>query len=135
MRVGRDVAGDLGEMQVHGLGVDLRQHESGGFLGLGAGGSEEVGRLVALIAGLPRPAAAARPLSGQLALLADPGFVLEPDLDPLPRRFLADGGNDQLGQFFLNSACASGADLGCCGRAEIRLKPSAGTSLPMPRSW
>ena len=43
--------------------------------------------------------------------------------------------SDQLGQFFLNSACACGSDLGCCGRAEIRLKPSARTSLPMPRSW
>ena len=29
----------------------------------------------------------------------------------LPRSLVADGGGDQLGQFFLNSACASGSDL------------------------
>ena len=75
------------------------------------------------------------PLPGQLALLADPGLVLEPDLELFARCFLADGGCDQLGQFFLNSACVAGSDLGCCGRAEIRLKPSARTSLPIPRSW
>jgi hypothetical protein len=87
-------------MQVHGLGVDLRQHQGGGLLGCGTGGGEQVGRLVALVARLSRPGSPSRPLAGQLALLADPGLVLEPDLDPIPRRFLADSGNDQVGQFF-----------------------------------
>jgi hypothetical protein len=100
MRIGGDVAGDLGEMQVHGLGVDLRQHQRGGLLGCGTGGGEQVGCLVALVARLPRPATAACPLSGQLALLTDPGLVLEPDLEPLSRRLITDGGDDQLGKFF-----------------------------------
>ena len=74
-------------------------------------------------------------MPGQIALLADPALVLEPDLDPFAGSFLADGSGDPVGKFFLNSACASGSDLGCCGRAETRLKPSARTSLPMPRAW
>jgi len=49
MGIGGDVAGDLGEVQVHGLGVDLRQNESGGLLGLGAGGGKQIGGLVALV--------------------------------------------------------------------------------------
>jgi hypothetical protein len=84
-------------MQVHGRGVGLRQHESGGLLGFGTGGGEEIGGLVALIARLPWPGPAPRPLAGQLALLADPGLVLKPDLDPLALCLLADGGNDQVG--------------------------------------
>ena len=63
MRIDGDVAGDLGQMQVHGRGVDLRQHESGGLLGLGTGGGEEIGGLVALIARLPWPGPAPRPAS------------------------------------------------------------------------
>ena len=31
---------------------------------------------------------------------------------------------------FLNSACACGSDLGCCGRAEIRLKPAPAPACP-----
>ena len=117
------------------VGVDLRQDQGGGLLGRRADGGEDIGGGVALVARLSRPAAAARPLPRQLALLADPGLGLEPDLELLGRRFLADGGSDQLGQIFLNSACVAASDLRCCGRAEIRLKPSARTSLPMPRSW
>ena len=90
---------------------------------------------VSLVFGLSGSAAARCPLAGQPALLTDPALVLEPELEPLAAGLLADGGRDQVGQFFLNSACASGADLGCWGRAEIRVKPSAVTSLPMPRSW
>ena len=63
MRIDGDVAGDLGQMQVHGRGVDLRQHESGGLLGLGTGGGEEIGGLVALIARSPWPGPAPRPAS------------------------------------------------------------------------
>ena len=76
MGIGRDVGRDLGEVQVHGRGVDVRKDQGGGRLGRRADGGEDIGGGVALVARLPRPAAAARPLPRQLALLADPGVPL-----------------------------------------------------------
>jgi len=95
---------NLGQMQVHGRGVDIGKNERGGLLGRRANGGEDVGSRVALVLGLPRPAAPARPLPGQLALLADPALVLEPELERSARSLVADGAGDPLGQFFLNSA-------------------------------
>ena len=47
---------------------------------LGTDGAEDVGRAGALILGCGRPRAALGPASRDLVLLADPGFVGEPDL-------------------------------------------------------
>ena len=63
MGIGRDVGRDLGEVQVHGRGIDVREDQSGGLLGRRADGGEDIGGGVALVARLPRPAAAARPAS------------------------------------------------------------------------
>ncbi len=135
MAVGGALLADLGQMQAHGLGVDDGQDERGGSTAAGADRAEQVGRLMALVPGLTRTGATRRPLSGELALLADAGLVLEPDLKPLAVALRANGRRDQLGQFFLNSACRSGSAWGCTGRAEIREKPSERRILPMPRSW
>jgi hypothetical protein len=87
-------------VQVHRRGVDIGQDERGGALAGRAYRGEEVGGGVALVAWLPRPAAAARPLPGQLALLADPALVLEPELEPSALRLVADSGGDPVGKFF-----------------------------------
>lgn len=50
MAVGCDVAGDLDEMQVHGVGIGMRQDEGGTDVAVGADGAEEIGPLVALVA-------------------------------------------------------------------------------------
>ena len=71
-----DLGRDLGQMQVHGRGLDQREDERGGPLARRAHGREAVGGGEALVLGLPRPAATACPLAGQLALLADAGLVL-----------------------------------------------------------
>ena len=54
MGIGGDVAGDLGEVQVHGLGLTCGRTRAAVFVGLGAGGGKQIGGLVALIARLSR---------------------------------------------------------------------------------
>lgn len=51
MRIDGDVAGDLGQMQVHGRGVDLRQRERRRSSRPRDRRREEIGGLVALIPG------------------------------------------------------------------------------------
>ena len=48
---------------------------------LGADGAEEMGPFGALIMGRAGPHAPLRPAPARLVLLADPHFILEPDLD------------------------------------------------------
>ena len=91
---------DLGQMQVHGRGVDIGQDEGRSPAAGWAHRSEDVGGLITLVARLMRPGAAASPLAGQGALLADPAFVLEPELEPPALRLVADGSGDPVGKFF-----------------------------------
>jgi hypothetical protein len=78
MRTRRDPAADLGQMQVHGFGIGLRQHQSRANTARRTNGAEDVRPVVALIARRGRPAALPGPDMGQAALLADTGFVLPP---------------------------------------------------------
>ena len=77
---GCDGFGDLGEMQVHRLGIAGRQDQGRALALFRADGAEDVGRGGALIAGSARAGAALRPAAGDLVLLADASFVLEPNL-------------------------------------------------------
>ena len=70
-------------MQVHGLGIDERQHQPGAGCPLGADRTEQVGPTIAAVARRSRPGAAARPDPGQCTLLANSGFIGKPDLDRL----------------------------------------------------
>ena len=94
MGAGGDAAADLLEMQVHRLGVGIGHHQGGAGGPLGADGGEDVGPFVAAVARAWRARAEAGPDTGQRALLADPGLVLEPDLQRLAagRRRLHDLG-------------------------------------------
>jgi hypothetical protein len=72
--------GDLDEMQIHRLCVAGGQDQAGALALLRTDGTEDVGRGCALIAGRARAGAALRPPARDLVLLADAGFVLEPNL-------------------------------------------------------
>ena len=71
----------------------------------------------------------ARCFNDVLALLADPcvrhghsdqwrhyGSLLKPDVQRLVPRLRRESRRYRLGEVFLNAACASGSDFGCCGR-------------------
>jgi len=62
--VGRDDAADLGEVQVHRLGVGLGQDERSADIPRGTDRAEQIGPVVALIARRARPAAALGPNAG-----------------------------------------------------------------------
>ena len=67
-------------MPLHGLGVAAGQNEGGTDPARGADGTEDVGRFRSLVLGCRGPRAAPGPAAGDLVFLADPGFVLKPDL-------------------------------------------------------
>ncbi len=129
-----DLRADFRKMQAHGLGVGVGQNQGRRFVGFRTGGGKQVGGFVALILGLPWPAAATRPLAGQLAFLADTSFVREPDFYRAFSESVTDGVPDQTLEFFLDSAWISGSLLGCCGRALILRNPNLLISLDKPRS-
>ena len=106
-----DLGRDFVEMPLHGLGVAARQDESRADAALGTDGAEDIHRLGALVPGRPGPGSPWRPAPGDLVLLADPRFVLPPELylgmgrergsDRLQR-----GGNVFLKFSMANSFCA-----------------------------
>jgi hypothetical protein len=77
---GRDGLGDLDEMQVHRLGIAGGQDQSRALALSWADGTEDIGRGRALIAGSTRASAAFGPPAGDLVLLANARFILEPNL-------------------------------------------------------
>ncbi len=62
---------NLGQMQGHGFGIDLGEHQGCSRATLGSNGAEEINRTMARIAGRWRPGAASRPKAGERSLLAD----------------------------------------------------------------
>ena len=103
----RDLSGDFGQVQVHGLRV-ASGHDQGCTLSvLGADRAEDISRGGSLIFGSAWTGAALGPTAGDLVLLADARLVGEPDLyraglDALfaPERFQA------RGKAFLKSSIA-----------------------------
>jgi hypothetical protein len=77
--VRRDLRGDLGEMQIHRLGVATRHDERRAFALLRTDRAENVGRGGSLIARGAGARAAPGPTSRDLVLLADARLVGEPD--------------------------------------------------------
>ena len=80
VRARRDLRGDLGEMQVHRLGVASRHDERRALSLFRADRAENVGRSGPLIDWSARARAALGPTAGDLVLLADPRLVGEPKL-------------------------------------------------------
>jgi hypothetical protein len=79
---GRDDLGDLGEMQVHRLGIAGGQDQGCALALFRADGTEDIGRGGALIARSAWAGAALCPPAGDLVLLANTSLVLEPDFYP-----------------------------------------------------
>ena len=83
MGAGGDGAADLLEVQLHRLGVGVRQHQGSAGGALGADGGEDIGPFIARVARAAWPRTDPRPNPGQRTLLADPRFVLEADFQRL----------------------------------------------------
>ena len=75
---------------------------------------------------IPAPAVAAG--------LADPGLVLQPDLDALGFGMGRCGLGDQAAEFFLKSAWARGSDFGCTGLVFCQDKSRLCRSFNIPFS-
>ena len=103
----RDGERYFSKVQSHGFGVAEGQDEPCALTVFRADRAEDVGRFRPLVFRCRRPGSASRPAPRDLVLLADAGFVLEPDLY---WRALRKGGSDlcQLGGKapFLNASIA-----------------------------
>ena len=74
---------DLLEMQLHGLGVAKWKNQTGRLAERGTDGAEDIGRGGSLTLQGERSRAAFGPASRDFVLLANAGFVLEPQLERL----------------------------------------------------
>ena len=83
MGLGQDRLGELVEHRLHGGRKDHGQGERHCFLAHRADRAEEIERLMTEIAQPPWPNALLVPAAAGAAGLTGPGFILEPDLDPL----------------------------------------------------
>ncbi len=101
------MAADLVEVKLHGFGVGERQRECGSRAARRADGAEEVGALIALIGRLPGPSSASGPLPDDTVLLADAGFVLEPDFDRRSLRQVGKMGAQCAREVFLYASTIS----------------------------
>lgn len=120
MAAWRNLAADGGQMQRHGLGIGGRQDQAGGEAALGAGGTEQIGPVVALIARRTWPASPLGPDPGQRALLANACLVLEPDFDRLANGVVGDPLRDGGGKVFLKACWAASSACGWRGRTDSR---------------
>ena len=110
MQPRRNLGGDLGERQIHRLGVATRHDERRAFALLGADRAKDIGRSGSLIARGAGARAALGPSPRDLVLLADARLVGEPDfygagLDAL----LAPDLIQARGKAFLKSSIAPSA--------------------------
>lgn len=112
VRSRRDLAADLGQMQGERFGVGPGQDQRRGGGARRADRAEDVSPFVTPVARAARSASTPGPYPGQRSLLADAGFVLEPDLDRLAARGGWDCGGDPVGEVFLNAAWAASSAFG-----------------------
>ena len=100
-----DVKRDLLQMQLHGLSVAKWQNETGRLTQCGTDGAEDIGRGGSLILQGKGSSTAFGPASRDFVLLADAGFVLEPQFERLAggRRDI----REDIGDFFLNASTAA----------------------------
>ena len=107
---GRDLSGDLGQMQVHRLRVTSGQNERRALALFWTDRAEDVGRRRALIVRGARPRAPLGPSSRDLVLLADARLIGEPDLNIMGcDAFLLGDAFQTGGEVFLKSSMALSA--------------------------
>ena len=98
---------DFDKMRFHGGRVAIGHNEPGPFTLRRTDGAENVGPFRALIMRRTRTATTARPSAGDLVLLSDPGFILEPDFYFRSRRKPLPDRRQLVEEVFLNSSIAS----------------------------
>ncbi len=98
---------DLLQVEGHGFAIAARQHQARALALLGADGAKDVGRAGALIVRCAWPGAALGPSSGDLVLLPDAGFILEPELYVFAPGLLGCDLCQLGGEVFLKAAMAS----------------------------
>ncbi len=125
-----DVARDFLEMELHGLGVGEGQRQRSADASGGTNGAKEIRAFIALIGGLARPRSSLGPLTHKAVLLADAGFILEPDLDRRRRRQAVEMGAQRAREVFLKASTICSSWAGWRGRALMWEKPSFLRSLP-----
>lgn len=86
VRAPGDMARDFIEMKLHHVGVGVRKRQRRALAFRRADRAEEIGVFIALIGGLAWARSTTRPLPHDAVLLADAGFILEPDFDGRLRR-------------------------------------------------
>jgi len=102
----RDGTGYLLEMERHGGGIAEREDQARALAFLWADWTEDIGRTGALIMGCAGPGAASGPSPRDLVLLADAGFILEPDLYPCTRGLAVRDVRHEGRELFLNASMA-----------------------------
>ncbi len=135
MRARSDSLADDVQMGLHRLGLHVGHGKPCPDAAGRADGPKEVGALVALIGRLAWSCSAPGPLTHQAILLADPGLVLEPDLDGPAAGHARQVRLQGFREVFLYAAITSGFWPGCRRRALMWEKPRSFRSRPTLRSW
>jgi len=130
--VGSDVAAELVEEELHRRGGGVRQNQAAGGVALGAGGAEQLDRLMTLVLEAGGARAFLVPASTIAPGLADSCLVLQPHFDALGLGMRGLRLGNQAAEFFLKSSCARRAALGCPGRVfcQERSIPCRSSSMP-----
>jgi hypothetical protein len=89
--IGQAGGGEFVEEDLHGGGVDRRQHQRDVLAGGWTNRREDVGPEIAELLKSRRTLAAPPPAMADPTLVADPGLIREPQLDPLVGILCADG--------------------------------------------
>lgn len=105
----RDMYRYLPEVFLHRCGLDEGHGEARCDTARRADRAKQVGAFVALVGGLGRPRSPLRPLPDKSVLLADPGLVLEPDLDALAPCYGPEMRRERAGKVFLNAVIVPGS--------------------------
>ncbi len=109
--------GDFLEMERHGFGVALGQHQCRANAPRWTDGAKDIGRTRALILGGRGTCSSFRPAPGDFVLLSDPGFVLPPNLYDRPWWETVSDFRHSGREVFLNADIASGSWAWWRGRA------------------
>ena len=106
------------QMQVHYAGIGFGHDDCSACRPAWAGGNEEIGPVVALIARRTRRGSAFRPNARQGTLLADPCFILEPDFEGLATGRCRKCFGQGFGKVFLKATWVCGSASGCGRRTD-----------------
>lgn len=134
MGLGGNVAADLFEVHLHGMGIGEREHKCGPLGEPGTDGPEEIGIGVALVGGQAGACAGLGPDPRTAILLPQPGLVLKPDLDGFALGQACYVAFERAGKVFLKASITRTSCLRCCGRAEMCENDRAASRAEIPRS-